>query len=413
MHGEIFLILQLANTKISFHMNLFESFDEIVNDEFIEKFKSYTSTTHGDLNVTVKGVFYTLLAGMIRKTYSDMSAGMLFNQIEENAKRVDLPANLASIFSQESVLKKIETDGSKIISQVFPAYKSPLLSMISTYSGVSKATTTIASDIVANVIISLFQKDINNGKWDKDQMISLLRQHHEPLLNAIPEPLLEKMIPSLGLHDLMTVKPYSPKKEKAEVAGKEPVPAPDYTDTVVEKSSSNGWIIGLIIGILAIGGGLYYYYTQNGDLNFFAKKEVPVESVEPLAEVDSSATAPVENATASVADDFTAFKTYILNPGEPAGQEFDLKSIKFVPDSVSLQPASSALADSIGALMQNNPKLQIKITAFSGSGEKAFNNKRAFFVKRILTAKGIDPIRIDAVSGGIGEDFTKIKVISK
>lgn len=399
-------------------MNLFESFDEIVNDEFIEKFKSYTSTTYGDLNVTVKGVFYTLLAGMIRKTYSDMSAGMLFNQIEENAKRVNLPANLASIFSQDAVLKKIETDGSKIISQVFPAYKSPLLSMISTYSGVSKATTTVASDIVANVIISMFKKDIESGKWDKDQMVSLLRQHHEPLLNAIPEPLLEKMIPSLGLHDLMTVRPFVAKKEKSEATGKsreETVQAIEYADTAGESSSSNGWLIGIIIGILAIGGGLYYYYTQNGNLNFFTKKEVPVESVEPLP-ADTTlkdSTAAQQPAAPAVADDFAGFKAYVLNPGEPAGKEFDLRSVKFVADSVSLQPASVALVDSIAVLMENNPKLQIKITAFSGSGEKAFNNKRAFFVKRILTTKGIASIKIDAVSGGIGEDFAKVKVITK
>lgn len=401
-------------------MNLFESFDEIVNDEFIEKFKSYTSTTHGDLNVTVKGVFYTLLAGMIRKTNSDMSAGMLFNQIEENAKKINLPSNLASIFSQESVLKKIETDGSKIISQVFPAYKSPLLSMISTYSGVSKATTTTASDIVANVIISMFKKDIESGKWDKDQMVSLLRQHHEPLLNAIPEPLLEKMIPSLGLHDLMTVRPYVVKKETGAKTREETVAPVDYPDTTGEKSSSNGWLIGLILGLLVIGGGLYYYYTRNGNLNFFAKKEVPVESVDSLSEegspADTSAVNPVAQpaaATTATTNDFGTFKAYILNKSEPAGKEFDLKSVKFVTDSVSLQTTSFAVVDSIGGLMKDNPRLQIKITAFSGSGEKAFNNKRAFFVKRILTGKGIESVRIDAVSGGIGEDFTKIKVISK
>lgn len=400
-------------------MNLFESFDEVVNDEFIEKFKSYTSTTHGDLNVTVKGIFYTLLAGMIRKTYSDMSAGMLFNQIEENSKRINLPANLASIFSQESVLKKIEKDGSKIISQVFPAYKSPLLSMISTYSGVSKATTTTASDIVANVIISLFKKDMESGKWDKDQMVSLLRQHHEPLLNVIPEPLLEKMIPSLGLHELMTVRPYVPKKEKAETVSKnreENVAPVEYPEAATEGSSSNSWLIGILIGILVIGGGMYYYYTQNGNLNFFTKKEVPVESIDSLAEegilTDSTTTTEPQPAPA-LTDDFSAFKTYVLNRSEPAGKEFDLKSVKFVTDSVSLQASSFAVVDSIGGLMRNNPKLQIKITAFSGSGDKAFNNKRAFFVKRILTGKGIDAIKIDAVSGGIGEDFTKIKVISK
>ncbi len=392
-------------------MNLFERFDEIVNDEFIEKFKSYTSTAHGDLNVTVKGVFYTLLAGMIRKTNSDMSAGMLFAQIEENAAKVSLPAHLASIFSQEPVLDKIGKDGSKIISQIFPAYKSPLLSMISTYSGVSKATTTMASNIVANVIISMFQKDIENGKWDKEQMISLLRQHHEPLLNAIPEPLLEKMIPSLGLHDLLSLRPHAPKKEKSETVSREEIPAADYPDTSAPSSASYGWLIGVLIGALLIGGGYYYFYILNGDLNFFTKKEVPVESVEAI-ESDSTLTVEAEK-VALPPDDFTAFKAYVLNPGEPAGKEFDLKSLKFVSDSVAIEAPSYAVVDSIGVLMENNPRLQLKITAFSGSGEQAFNNKRAFFVKRILTAKGINGIKIDAVSGGIGEDFAQIKVISK
>ncbi len=392
-------------------MNLFERFDEIVNDEFIQKFKSYTSTAHGDLNITVRGIFYTLLTGMIRKTNSDMSAGMLFAQIEENAAKVSLPANLASIFSRESVLDKIDKDGSKIISQIFPSYKSPLLSMISTYSGMSKTTTTMASNIVANVIISMFQKEIENEKWNKEQMISFLRQHHEPLLNTIPEPLLEKMISSLGLHDLLTLRPHSPKKEKSETVSREEIPVADYTETSTPSSASYGWLIGVLIAALLIGGSYYYFYILNGDLNFFTKKEVPVESVEAI-ESDSTLTTEVEKVPL-LPDDFMAFKTYVINPDEPAGKEFELKSLKFVSDSISIETASYALVDSIGVLMENNPRLQLKIMAFSGSGQYAFNTKRAFLLKRILTAKGIDGIKIDAVSGGIGEDFTQIKVISK
>lgn len=406
-------------------MNLFESFNEIVTDEFIEKFKSYTNDSHGDLNVTVKGVFYTLLAGMIRKTNSDMSAGMLFNQIQENAKRVNLPSNLASIFSQESVLKKIEADGAKIISQVFPAYKSPLLSLVSTYSGTSKATTSMASSIVANVIISMFKKESETGKWDKEQMVALLRQHHEPLLDTIPEGLLEKMIPSLGLHDLMTIRPYTPKKDKNDglIPNKNAVEEEssikkqiEYADLESDSDSSGkGWIIGLLIGLLIIGGGLYYYYTENGNLNFFAKKEIPVESLEvdSLALEDSVVTQTPTVAPAVTPSDFSGFKSYTLSKSEAAGKEFDFKSISFISDSTGVTPESVAIVDSIATLMKANPKLQVKITAFSGSGEAPFNNKRAFSVKRLLTARGIDGIKIDAVSGGIGEDFPKIKVITK
>jgi outer membrane protein OmpA-like peptidoglycan-associated protein len=399
-------------------MNLFESFDEIVNDEFIEKFKSYTSTTHGDLNVTVKGIFYTLLAGMLRKTYSDMSANMLYNQIQENAKRIDLPENLASIFSQPSVISKIEADGSKIISQVFPAYKSPLLSMVSTYSGVSKSTTSLGANIIANVLVVMFSKDI-----DKDQMVKILREHHEPLIKAIPESLLEKMIPSLGLHELLGSKPTPIKKVETPNAPKvkeeTPAKAPVYPEMQKESSGAGIWV-GILLGILILGGGTYWYYTQNGGFNFFSKKEVPVESVETPVEEEIAIEEPkVETTEVKVTpsptkeSEFSAFKKYILNKSEAAGKEFEFKSINFVTDSVTLHSTSVAVIDSIATLMKENSRLQVKITAFSASGDTPFNNKRAFAVKRVLTKNGIPAVRIDAVSGGKGGDSPKIKVITK
>ncbi len=392
-------------------MNLFESFDEIVNDEFIEKFKSYTSTTHGDLNVMVKGIFYTLLAGMIRKTYSDMSAGMLYSQIQENAKKIDLPSNLSSIFSQPSVVSKIEADGSKIISQVFPAYKSPLLSMISTYSGVSKANTALASGIIANVIVTMFSQDM-----DRDKMVNVLRQHHEPLIQAIPEGLLEKMIPSLGLHDLLGSKPVPLKKVESTQQPKVREEAPiEYPSSTPSSGGNAGMIIGVVAGLALLGGAVYWYLNRDGETSFFSKKEVPVESIDaPLDDSVSVAApaAPVETKPVT-GDEFSAFKSYVLNKNEATGKEFDFKSITFVTDSVSLPPTSVAVVDSIAALMKENSRLQIKITAYSGSGETAFNNKRAFSVKRVLTRAGIPGVRIDAVSGGIGEDFAKIKVITK
>lgn len=391
-------------------MNLFESFDEIVNDEFIEKFKSYTSTTHGDLNVMVKGIFYTLLAGMIRKTYSDMSAGMLYSQIQENAKKIDLPSNLSSIFSQPAVVNKIDADGSKIISQVFPAYKSPLLSMISTYSGVSKTNTALASGIIANVMVTLFSQDM-----DKDKMITILRQHHEPLIQAIPEGLLEKMIPSLGLHDLLGSKPVPLKKADSPQQPKSREEAPiEYPSTSSGKNA--GTIVGIVAGLAILGAAAYWYMNKDGEMSFFSKKEVPVESIDAPFEDSVSVSTPPPAPTVSKpvsGDEFADFKSYILNKNEATGKEFEFKSITFVTDSVSLPTTSVAVVDSIATLMKDNSRLQIKITAFSGSGETAFNNKRAFSVKRVLTRAGIQGVRIDAVSGGIGEDFAKIKVITK
>ena len=69
-------------------MNLFENFEDIINEDFIAKLKSYSSDNLGDVEVAVKGVFYTLVAGLIRRTNSDMSAGMLYNQIKEKYNKI-------------------------------------------------------------------------------------------------------------------------------------------------------------------------------------------------------------------------------------------------------------------------------------------------------------------------------------
>jgi hypothetical protein len=63
--------------------------------------------------------------------------------------------------------------------------------------------------------------------------------------------------------------------------------------------------------------------------------------------------------------------------------------------------------------MNQNANLQIKIIAFSETGDPKLNNKRAFAVKKVLTTKGINTIRIDAGSGGTGGNFPKIKVVMK
>jgi hypothetical protein len=72
-------------------MNLFENFEDIINEDFIAKLKSYSSDNLGDVEVAVKGVFYTLVAGLIRRTNSDMSAGMLYNQIKEKYNKSSIP----------------------------------------------------------------------------------------------------------------------------------------------------------------------------------------------------------------------------------------------------------------------------------------------------------------------------------
>ncbi len=416
-------------------MNLFENFEDIINEDFIEKLKSYTNDNLGDIQVAVKGVFYTLVAGLIRRTNSDMSAGMLYNQIKEKYNKSSIPDNKSDLFTQKGLIEKVAEDGSKIISQIFPAYKSPLLSMIGSYASTSKNVTVITSGLTASLLVDLIGKKIASENLDKEGMMYYLKQHHEVLLQKAPESLMEKMIPALGLQELINTKIVAPKKPDAsikqsvedvtEVPTKAAAVVNDYDDNSSSETFFNKKIL-IGLGVLVVLGGiLYYLWAQNGDFSFFSKEEAPVETMnDELMFADSLANAAKDSvSTVIVADttktvplnnsEFSLLKTYVEDGTKSKGAEFDFKSIQYLDKTFDLTNESLTIIDSLATLMNSNQKVQIKITAFSEEGDLKLNNKRAFAVKRVLLSKGVNTVRIDAGSGGTGGNFPKIKVVNK
>jgi outer membrane protein OmpA-like peptidoglycan-associated protein len=78
-----------------------------------------------------------------------------------------------------------------------------------------------------------------------------------------------------------------------------------------------------------------------------------------------------------------------------------------------LKPESLPAVDSLYSIIKNDKNIQIKITGFSPQNDEKLNVKRAFAIKKLLSKKGVDLIRLDAVSGGVGGDFPKMKIVQK
>jgi len=414
-------------------MNLFENFEDIINDDFIAKLKSHINYNLGDIEVAVKGVFYTLVAGLIRRTNSDMSSGMLYNQVKEKYNKSSIPQDKMELFSQKGLIEKVSEDGSKIISQIFPAYKSPLLSMIGSYAGTNKNVTVITSGLTASILVDLLGKKVTSEDLDKEGMVNFLRQHHEVLLQKAPESLMEKMIPALGLQELINAKIVVTKKNDSGIkqsSDESELPSISASSgTNYEEESSDTFFnkkILLGLGVFIILGGIFYFlWANNGGFSFFSKEETPVESMnEELLFADSLANLATDSLDAVNKMDagksgtlnnseFSLFKIYVEDNTKAKGEEFDFKSIQYIDKTFDLTSQSINTIDSIATLMNQNANLQIKIIAYSETGDLKLNNKRAFAVKKVLTTKGVNTIRIDAGSGGTGGNFPKIKVVIK
>jgi hypothetical protein len=409
-------------------MNLFEEFNNIVDTSFVAKIAALVPDEKpANVQLAVDGVINTLVAGLIRRTNSDMSSGMLYNQINENYKKVSYIHDFQEKSKDKAFIENCITDGSKVISQIFPAYKSPLLSLVSGYAGTSKHTSVLVSSITSLVLVEILGGKVSNSKLDKVGLINFLREHHEELFDKMPEGLPEKMIPALGLQELTNAKSYQAKKVEANPTknvGEETGTFKLETEDDEESTYFNKKAIIAVIGALILGIGGYFIWANKDNISFLNgsadkidEELVFADSLKKVAadtvKTDTLIVPKADSIQKSLVSDFLKFKEYVDNSASEAGVSFDFNSISYEGETINLTETSNPVMDSMAALMIDKPRVQIKITAFSQGGNQTINNKRAFAVKKYLIAKGVEGIRIDAVSGGTGGNSPKIKVVIK
>ncbi|MFN3489620.1 MAG: DUF937 domain-containing protein [Emticicia sp.] len=429
-------------------MNLFDTLNEALTDEVVSKIAKLSEEEPEKTRKALDGIFYTLIAGLVRRTGSMMSVSMLFNQIQKGNQGGEMIGDVMSYLNKKDKLDNILKTGDGLISQIFPAYKSPLVSMIGIYAGIKKNSSTMYASLAAPILIDAVSKEIDTNKLDVDGLITFLSDHHEPLFKLVPEELLEKMIPQLGLQELLSPKFVATKKmasgKLVPIKGKNLVPteetstsknvAPSAANEEEETSSSPIPIKLLLIGLLAvaaIAGGIYWY------MNFYQPSQS--ESTGGELVVDSTAiqtdtiTKPIVDSVAikdSVAaatpsltstEQYSTFgegvNAYLIDKAKPVGQIFPMTNVAFVKGSQALDAESDLIIDELADLMIKYPKMQIQLQGHSnnavGMDNKTMATKRAFAIKKRLLVKGIIDTRIDAIGANGASNGADIKVVSK
>ncbi len=432
-------------------MNLFDTLNEALTDDVVSKIAKLSDEEPEKTRKALDGIFYTLVAGLVRRTGSMMSVSMLYNQIQKGNQGGELIGDVMSYLNKKDKLDNILKVGDGLISQIFPAYKSPLVSMIGIYAGIKKNSSTMYSSLAAPILIDAVSKEIDTNRLDVDGLITYLSDHHEPLFKLVPEELLEKMIPQLGLQELLSPKFVTAKKmasgKPVSIKGKNIVStdetpvsasksvAPSATYEEEETSSSPIPIKLLLIGLLgaaAIAGGIYWY------MNFYKPsqstgEELVVDStaiqtdtitkaiVDSVAVKDSVATTPTTTPSLTSTEQYSTFgeglNAYLTDKAKPVGQVFPMSNVAFIKGSQALDAESDLIIDELADLMTKYPKMQIQLQGHSsnavGMDNKTMATKRAFAIKKKLLVKGIVETRIDAIGANGTGNGADIKVVSK
>ncbi|WP_305952167.1 DUF937 domain-containing protein [Emticicia oligotrophica] len=431
-------------------MNLFDTLNEALTDEVVSKIAKLSEEEPEKTRKALDGIFYTLVAGLVRRTSSMMSVSMLFNQIQKGNQGGELIGDVMSYLNKKDKLDNILKVGDGLISQIFPAYKSPLVSMIGIYAGIKKNSSTMYSSLAAPLLIDAVSKEMDTNKLDVDGLITFLSDHHEPLFKLVPEELLEKMIPQLGLQELLSPKFVSAKKsasaKPASIKGKNIVStdetsasksaAQSVVDDEEETNSSPIPIKTLLIGLLGaavIAGGVYWY------MNFYkpSQSENPgeelamdstaiqpdtitkpiIDSVAIKDSIAAATTTPSLTSTEQYSTFGEGLNAYLVDKAKPVGQIFPMANVAFVKGSQALDAESDLIIDELADLMIKYPKMQIQLQGHSnnavGMDNKTMATKRAFAIKKKLLVKGIVDTRIDAIGTNGAGNGADIKVVSK
>ncbi len=405
-------------------MSLFEQFDELMTDKLVEKISILSNDTSNNTHKSLKGIYYTLVAGLIRRGNSTMSSNMLYNQVQRGGQKGALVTNLAVFLEDPQAFNELVDKGNKMLSQVFPAFKSPLISMVSTYAETPKPAAVSYSGFLSALLVDIIDKKIVNENLTTEQLTAYLQQHHQPLLSDSPEGLLEVMIPALGLHELRNVKFAVPSKKNAQREENETVAIPtvmepdtDYDDLARRRGVSITTIIGLLIAVVGIAAFAWWYFNVRPNTAATAvanevATEVPVY-VSDSVTVDSLAEANNTGGKSPVSFDAN-LRTYLSDATAEIGSVLPIDEIQFVNGTASIDPSAKATLDGLSSAFTEYPRLQIRILGYDVAGDKAMASKRAYAVKQELLNRGVNNNRIDA--GGIStaaKNAVSIKVISK
>lgn len=438
-------------------MNLFDTLNEAMTDEVVSKIAKLTDEEPTKTKKAIDGIFCTLIAGLVRRTGSTMSVNMLYNQVQKGNQGGELIGDIMSYLSKKDKLDTILKTGDGLVSQVFPAYKSPLISLIGTYAGIKKNSSTMYSSLATPILIDAVGREISNNKMDVEALTTYLADHHEPLFKKTPEELVEKMIPQLGLQELLSPKFTSNSSNKRVVAPKPasvkpkpvtgtPTSTPQVVETEEEEYSSEGsafpvkWLLIFLVVIAAAAGGYYYYenYYKPSQAGASQEETTVLDStttspdtsataaVDSVALKDSAAKAatPVTSTPASTVGATTVGGTltkeiepYLIDKTKPVGQIFTMKDVSFVKGTQALDDKSAGSISELAELLKKYPKMQIRIQGHStdavGIDNKAMATKRAFAIKKRLLVAGIVDTRIDAIGIQGSGDKADIKIVTK
>ncbi len=432
-------------------MNLFEELKALLVGEVANKAANILGEKEEKVKIALEGLVPTFVGGLMKRASNEAGATTLLNVVKKSNNDGNIVEQLDLLLQNKENFAGFVEKGNSLVSMLLPDKKSSIATMISQFAGVRNSSATALLSVVAPLVVSKLGNLVTSQSLDKTGLANVILDQRSILLDETPENLQPKMIDVLGLATFMSeeIKPVqfaagtiksnttqtiTPKKaiENRPVTYSDK----DYDSQEGSGMSMSKWLLPTILIAAVLGGLGYFAATYDWSKSRSSSTmEVDTSQTEQVtnAQIDTtnlskdSITTKVDSTVSSVSSSLIKmiginlpngqkldlaegtfnykFAKYLTDSSAKVNQTFTFDNLNFEPNTPNLVAGSDKTVQDLAKIMAAYPRVQLKLTGHTDNTGDSLQNrklslKRAFAVKNLLVANGIQDLRIDFTGKG-------------
>lgn len=432
-------------------MNLFEELKALLVGEVANKAANILGEKEEKVKIALEGLVPTFVGGLMKRASNEAGATTLLNVVKKSNNDGNIVEQLDLLLQNKENFASFVEKGNSLVSMLLPDKKSSIATMISQFAGVRNSSATALLSVVAPLVVSKLGNLVTSQSLDKTGLANVILDQRSILLDETPENLQPKMIDVLGLATFMSeeIKPVqfaagtiksnttqtiTPKKaiENRPVTYSDK----DYDSQEGSGMSMSKWLLPTILIAAVLGGLGYFAATYDWSKSRSSSTmEVDTSQTEQVtnAQIDTtnlskdSITTKVDSTVSSVSGSLIKmiginlpngqkldlaegtfnykFAKYLTDSSAKVNQTFTFDNLNFEPNTPNLVAGSDKTVQDLAKIMAAYPRVQLKLTGHTDNTGDSLQNrklslKRAFAVKNLLVANGIQDLRIDFTGKG-------------
>ena len=429
-------------------MNLFEELKELLVGEVASKAANILGEKEEKVVTAIEGLIPTFVGGLMKRAANEAGATTLMNVVKKGNHDRSIIEQLDNLLKNKENFAGFVEGGNSVVSMLLPDKKSSIVAMISQFAGVRNSSATALLSVVAPLVVGKLGKLVDSQGLDKTGLANIILDQKSILLDQTPEDLQSKMIDVLGLATFMIeeIKPVQfatgtiKSNTTQTITPKKPIEntAVTYSDKDYRDDESTGvtipkWLAPTILIAVVLGGVGYFAVTHDwsnwsssstADSDSAQLEQVTNAKIDTTSNPQDTVVVKVDSVVAAttsktmgislpngqkidLADGSFNYKfaKYLTDSSAKINQIFILDNLNFVTNTPTFVAGSEKMVQDLAKIMSAYPRVQVKLTCYTDNSGDSLQNrkltlKRAFAVKNLLVANGVQDLRIDFTGKG-------------